>query len=89
MIGVEELELNLSPHAQRTMFHTIRELVRDRLITQALLTSHSPYSADENDVTYYQVRYDDAGRATVVSVADKAAREAFFTTGTGWEPDDF
>jgi predicted ATPase len=90
MIGVEEIELNLSPTAQKTMFETIRSLVYDsNVINQALITSHSPYAPDEANVAYFEVTYSDVTNRTIVRRVTKEERKKFFSTGTGWEPDDF
>ena len=80
MIGFEEIELNLSPEAQKRIFETLKSLIYDtKLINQALVTSHSPYFRNREDVGYFEVSYDDAALATVVKPATRAAEETFFS----------
>lgn len=83
MIGFEEIELNLSPEAQKRIFETLKAMVYGtRLINQALVTSHSPYFRGRQDVGYFEVSYDEALLATIVRPAIKPAEEKFF--GGGW-----
>jgi AAA ATPase domain len=78
MIGVEEIELNLSPAGQRRLFENIKSLVyQANLIGQSLVTSHSPYFQNRGDVGYFEVTYDEKTLTTVVGPADKAAQENF------------
>jgi hypothetical protein len=82
MIGFEEIELNLSPEAQKHIFETLKLLVYDaKLINQALVTSHSPYFRDRHDVGYFEVSYDEPALATIVRRATKAAEKDFFSRG--------
>ncbi len=74
MIGIEEIELNLSPNAQKRVFETVKALVYEaNLINQALVTSHSPYFRNRLDVGYYEVSYDQPTLATVVKPATSRA----------------
>ena len=87
MIGFEEIELNLSPEAQKRVFETLKLLVYDaKLIHQALVTSHSPYFRNRHDVGYFEVSYDESELATIVKPATKAAEKEFFFRG-GWPQD--
>jgi energy-coupling factor transporter ATP-binding protein EcfA2 len=84
MIGVEEIELNLSPLGQKRIFETIKSLVYDaKLINQALVTSHSEYFQGRNDVGYFEVTYDPNAVITTVKPGTKESGEAFFAGG--WE----
>src|ERR1017187_2179602 len=79
MIGVEEIELNLSPDAQKRIFETLKSLVYEtKLINQAMVTSHSPYFRNRNDVKYYEVTYDQSTRSTVVKPSTKPSEKKFF-----------
>ena len=79
IIGVEEIELNLSPEAQKRVFETLKSLVyKTKLINQVLVTSHSPYFRNRKDVKYFQVTYDERSLSTVVTPAAKAVEAKFF-----------
>lgn len=86
MIGFEEIELNLSPEAQKRIFETLKSLVYEaKLINQALVTSHSPYFRNRQDVGYFEVSYDDSALATIVKPATKDAEKEFFKGGWDWD----
>jgi hypothetical protein len=85
MIGVEEIELNLSPLGQKRIFETIKSLVYEaKLINQALVTSHSKYFQDREDVGYFEVTYDPNSLNTTVKPGTKESGAEFFSAG-GWE----
>lgn len=84
MIGFEEIELNLSPEAQKRIFETLKSLIYDsKLINQALVTSHSPYFRNRKDVGYFEVSYDNAQLMTIVKPITKTAEKEFFFA-SGW-----
>lgn len=84
MIGVEEIELNLSPIGQRRMFEIIKSLVNDtKLINQALVTSHTEYFRGRNDVGYFEVKYHSDSLSTSVQPGTKESADEFFAGG--WE----
>jgi predicted ATP-dependent endonuclease of OLD family len=87
MIGVEEIELNLSPTGQKRIFETLKSIVyQSHLINQVLVTSHSPYFRNRKDVKYFEVTYDAQSLNTSVKLATKPAEKKFFEIPMGgWE----
>ncbi|HLF24947.1 MAG TPA: AAA family ATPase [Anaerolineae bacterium] len=51
IIGIEELEINLSPEKQAAIFNSLHKLVgtKDSPVTQIFLTTHSPHIARRNE----------------------------------------
>lgn len=51
MIGIEELEINLSPSAQSSIFNSLRQLLTTQgsPVKQLFFTTHSPYVAKRNE----------------------------------------
>jgi len=65
MIGIEEVETNLSPALQNRMLWIFKEMVADpeRSIDQLFLTSHSEHLSTRNDVVLYAAEIGAAGTA--------------------------
>jgi AAA15 family ATPase/GTPase len=78
MVGIEELEINLSPTAQMQIFEKIKSYLKkdNKLISQVIITSHSDYFGGRGDVRCYETSHD--GEKTIVSNWTNAMRRAFF-----------
>jgi AAA15 family ATPase/GTPase len=78
MLGVEELEINLSPTAQKMVFEKLkRHIYTDSdLVTQVIITSHSDYFQGRQDVRCYGVEHN--GQHTTVSKWTEARGRLFF-----------
>jgi AAA15 family ATPase/GTPase len=78
MVGIEELEINLSPMAQKQIFEKLKSYLKkeNRLISQVIITSHSDYFGGRADVRCYETSHD--GEKTIVSDWTDARRVAFF-----------
>jgi len=78
MMGIEELEINLSPIAQRMVFEKIKRHIYQSsdLISQIIITSHSDYFEGRSDVRRYSVKHD--GDQTIVEPFSKTIRNKFF-----------
>jgi|GEM_PF-2181990 len=78
MLGVEELEINLSPTAQKMVFEKLkRHIYTDSdLVTQVIITSHSDYFQGRRDVRCYGVEHN--GQHTTVSKWTEARGRLFF-----------
>ena len=79
MLGIEELEINLSPTAQKTVFEKLKNHIYSRsdLVSQVIITSHSDYFKGRRDVRCYGVEHN--GRYTVVKPWTQAKRLKFFS----------
>lgn len=79
MLGIEELEINLSPVAQKKLFEKLKSLIYQSsgLINQVIITSHSDYFARRQDVRCYSIEHD--GQKTVVNGWSKAAWNKIFS----------
>jgi predicted ATPase len=78
MLGIEELEINLSPKAQRIVFEKLKKHIYEDsdLVTQVIITSHSEYFQGRQDVRCYGVQHN--GRHTVVDNWTQARGRHFF-----------
>jgi predicted ATP-dependent endonuclease of OLD family len=78
MLGVEELEINLSPTAQKMVFEKFkRHIYTDSdLVTQVIITSHSDYFQGRQDVRCYGVEHN--GQHTTVAKWTEARGRLFF-----------
>jgi hypothetical protein len=87
MMGIEELEINLSPTAQKIVFEKLKRHIYkgSDLISQIIITSHSDYFEDRGDVRCYGVKHD--GHQTIVEPWSKATRKSFFSLSGGWQLD--
>lgn len=90
MMGIEELEINLSPTAQKEVFEKLkRHIYKDSdLISQIIVTSHSDYFGGRDDVRCYSVEHD--GLETIVKPWSTAIRKRFFAPSApsgGWLQD--
>lgn len=77
IIGIEELELNLSPSMQFQTFGMLRQMLDgagDVKIGQLFLTSHSPYLCKQEDAELYAISYDESN-GTKVEHGLNAARK--------------
>lgn len=79
MLGIEELEINLSPAAQRFVFEKLKEYVRAEsgLLSQVIITSHSEIFEVRNDVRCYGVTHD-GEHTSVASWKKSSVRKRFF-----------
>ena len=79
MMGIEELEINLSPTAQKMVFEKLKYHIytRSDLISQIIITSHSDYFEGRTDVRRYSVKHD--GNETIVEPLTEAAWKGFFS----------
>ncbi len=78
MMGIEELELNLSPTAQKVVFEKLKHHIYkgSDLISQIIITSHSDYFEGRTDVRRYSVKHN--GSETVVKPLTQAVRKDLF-----------
>jgi predicted ATPase len=78
MMGIEELEINLSPTAQKNLFEKLKYHIYKGtdLISQIIITSHSDYFEGRTDVRRYSVKHDD--NETIVEPLTQAAWRGFF-----------
>jgi hypothetical protein len=68
ILGIEEIELNLSPSLQNRTVSMLRELIAksdERLVDQFLLTSHSMHLGRREDAVLYAVSIDETGDTKV------------------------
>jgi AAA15 family ATPase/GTPase len=68
IIGIEELELNLSPSMQFLTFGILRQMINgsgDAKIGQLFLTSHSPYLCKREDAELYAISYNETNGTQV------------------------
>jgi hypothetical protein len=79
MLGIEELEINLSPTAQKMIFEKLKKHIYSSsdLVSQAIITSHSDYFKGRGDVRCYGVEHN--GAHTVVKPWSQAKRGKFFS----------
>lgn len=79
MLGIEELEINLSPTAQKMIFEKLKKHIYSGsdLVSQAIITSHSDYFKGRGDVRCYGVEHN--GAHTVVKPWSQANRGKFFS----------
>ena len=75
MIGIEELELNLSPRLQSVTLSMLRELVsgEESTIGQLIITSHSMHLGKREDTILYAVSLN-KDKETVVERGIQAIR---------------
>ncbi|MGA1984538.1 MAG: AAA family ATPase [Acidobacteriaceae bacterium] len=78
MLGIEELEINLSPTAQKKVFEKLKQHIYQEsdLVTQVMITSHSDYFEARQDVRCYGVEHN--GQHTTVSNWTKERGRMFF-----------
>ncbi|MGO9008798.1 MAG: AAA family ATPase [Bryobacteraceae bacterium] len=79
MMGIEELEINLSPALQRTIFEKLKKHIFEGgdLASQIIITSHSEYfSPHRTDVRCYGVEHN--GAHTTVTPWTQSKRTDFF-----------
>jgi AAA15 family ATPase/GTPase len=79
ILGIEELEINLSPKSQRSIFNTLKEIIQSGgPIKQIFLTTHSPIIAKRNEATLRGVWINDQGESSV-AVKTQAQVDEFFS----------
>ncbi|MFH1883327.1 MAG: AAA family ATPase [Planctomycetota bacterium] len=78
MMGIEELEINLSPTAQKMVFEKLKYHIYkgSDLISQIIITSHSNYFKGRTDVRRYSVEHND--QETIVKPLTTAVRKSIF-----------
>lgn len=81
MLGIEELEINLSPAAQKMVFEKLKHHIYkgSDLVSQIIITSHSDYFEGRKDVRCYGVEHN--RQYTVVKPWTAAVRKKFFREG--------
>jgi len=69
VLAIEELEINLSPAAQKDVFEMLKKSVRGnpKLLNQIFVTSHSDYFEARDDVKCFSVLYDEKNSCTQVA----------------------
>lgn len=88
MMGIEELEINLSPTAQKMVFEKLKHHINDDsdLVSQIIITSHSDYFGGRSDVRCYSVEHN--GSYTSVKPWSKVIGKKFFSSSSGaWSND--
>ena len=77
-VGIEEIEINLSPRSQGSIFNTVRGIVENGgPIKQVFMTTHSPLIARRNEATCRGVWINDESE-TSVAIPSAAEVEEFF-----------
>ena len=78
MMGIEELEINLSPAAQKMVFEKLKRHIYEGsdLISQIIITSHSDYFKGRTDVRRYSVEHN--SQETIIKPLTAAIRKSFF-----------
>ena len=79
-IGIEELEINLSPKSQTALFNSLFDLIYktpDSPIQQVFLTTHSPHIANRNEANRRGVRMDNNGNSILAKPSDEEVKEFF------------
>jgi AAA15 family ATPase/GTPase len=79
MMGIEELEINLSPTVQKEVFEKLKHHIYkgSDLVSQIIITSHSDYFGGRTDVRRYSVIHN--GSETIVKPMTQAVRKDFFS----------
>lgn len=75
IIGIEEPEAHIHPHAQRALFHQI-----DKLKGQKIISTHSPYIVEQTDIYDYLVLKLNGG-ITKISKIPRYKRNFIFRYG--------
>ncbi len=71
ILGIEELEINLSPEVQKQVSEMLKNLViTKKEISQVFVTSHSPYFGFRGDVSSFTVTYNEQKFHSVVEKAN-------------------
>jgi AAA15 family ATPase/GTPase len=78
MLGIEELEINLSPTAQKMVFEKLKRHIygESDLVKQVIITSHSDYFQGRQDVRCYGVEHN--GQHTTVGKWTEGRGRQFF-----------
>ena len=77
IILIEEIELNLSPTAQRELFINLQRLQAAKHLDQVLFTTHSNYFNTRGDFRIFEAVLDENGYTNIKP--KKAARKDFFS----------
>ncbi|MGD0058901.1 MAG: AAA family ATPase [Verrucomicrobiia bacterium] len=87
MVGIEELEINLSPTAQKNVFEKLKHHIFTSadLINQLIITSHSDTFGNRGDVRVYGVEHN--GQETLVHRWTQADNKKHFGPTGGWDWD--
>ena len=80
IIGIEELEINLSPNTQSKIFNRLLELVNleSGPVKQIFLTSHSPHIAKRNEAQRRFVSMDEQGQTKICKPSETEINTYFF-----------
>lgn len=76
IVLIEEIELNLSPAAQREFFSNLQRLLTAKYLDQVLFTTHSPYFIFRGDFRIFKAVLDKKGYTSISR--KKTADGAFF-----------
>jgi hypothetical protein len=77
MLGIEELEINLSPKMQKVLFEKLKKhIFEGDLASQLIITSHSDYFSGRREVRCYGVEHN--GEHTIVNSWTQAKKASFF-----------
>lgn len=77
IVLIEEIELNLSPAAQRDLFINLQRLQADKHLGQVLFTTHSYFFNYRGDFRIFEAVLDKDGYTNIMPV--RAARKDFFS----------
>jgi AAA ATPase-like protein len=79
MLGIEELEINLSPTMQKVLFEKLKKHINEdaSLVSQIIITSHSGYFSGRKDVRCYGVEHN--GDYTIINPWSQAKKASFFS----------
>lgn len=80
IIGIEEIEINLSPLSQKVLFNNLKELIdtKKSKINQIIITTHSPHIGKRDDAVRRAVSIKDG--ITEVKKPSESEIESFFST---------
>ena len=78
IVGIEELEINLSPPTQALIFNDLLKLVKggSGIVKQIFLTSHSPHIAKRNEASRRKVWMENG--STTINKPSEAETTAWF-----------
>ena len=90
LLGIEELEINLSPRAQQEIFEKMTTFVMKspQVLNQLIITSHSDYFGYRQDVKCFEVAYDSKNACSVIAPWNDTKQKKHFGRERalgGWE----
>jgi len=75
IVLIEEIELNLSPTAQRELFINLQRLLEDNQLNQLLFTTHSDYFYYRGDFHIFEAELDVNGYTKIKGVKNAAKKQ--------------